>query len=125
MQLDRLTIKLPRPDPMLFPNAKGGKHWASFQSQKVRARQDGYLAAKQALGRNVFPISDRTPVKLTFAMPDRINRDSDGLHGAIKHHLDGIAKALGVDDKLFRPVTIDDCLDTKKQGFVLVEIGAC
>ena len=43
--------------------------------------------------------------------------------GAIKHGLDGIARALGVDDSIFRPVLLDDCLDAKKEGFVMVEIG--
>lgn len=123
MTLDRLTITLPWPDPALFPNAKGGKHWASFQAQKVRARQDGYFAAKQALGAHTITLSERTPVKATFVFPDRRNRDIEGCIGAIKHHIDGIAQALGIDDKLFRPWTLDDGLDTKKQGFVIVEIG--
>lgn len=122
MQLDRLTIILPWPDPMLFPNRRRGS-FRKFQPFIEAARDIGYYATKEALGRNTIQISGRTPVKLMFAMPDKRNRDSDGLHGAVKHHLDGIAKALGVDDKLFRPVTVDDCLDTEKQGFVLVEIG--
>lgn len=123
MILDRLTIILPWPDPMLFPNARRGS-FRKFQPFIEAARDIGYYAAKEALGRNVMLLRGRTPVKLTFAMPDKRNRDSDGLHGAVKHHLDGIAKALGVDDKLFRPVTIDDKLDIERHGFVLVEIGA-
>ncbi|WP_322998453.1 hypothetical protein [Castellaniella sp.] len=123
MTLDRITIHLPWPDPALFPNAKGGKHWASFQAQKVRARQDGYFAAKQALGKNTFTPLAHVPVKTTFVYPNRINRDIEGCIGAIKHHIDGIARALGVDDRIFRPWILDDALDTKKQGFVIVEIG--
>lgn len=123
MNLDRLTIILPWPDPALFPNAKGGKHWTSFQAQKVRARQDGFFAAKQALGAHTLIQSTRMPVNVMFAFPDRRNRDIEGCIGAIKHHVDGIAQALGVDDRIFRPWTLDDCLDTKKQGFVKVEIG--
>ena len=123
MQLDRLTIVLPWPDPMLFPNRRRGS-FRKFQPLVEAAREMGYYAAKEALGRNVMLLQGRTPVKLTFAMPDKRNRDSDGLHGSVKHHMDGIAKALGVDDKLFRPVTIDDKLDIERQGFVLVEIGA-
>lgn len=122
MNLDRLTITLPWPDKMLFPNARRGS-FRKFQPFIESARNIGFYAAKEALGRNAVLISGRTPVKLMFAMPDKRNRDSDGLHGAVKHHLDGIAKALGVDDKVFRPVLIDDCLDTHKRGFVIVEIG--
>jgi crossover junction endodeoxyribonuclease RusA len=122
MILDRLTIVLPWPDPMLFPNKRRGS-FRKFQPFIEAARNTGFYAAKKALGQDAVLLSGRTPVKLMFAMPDNRNRDSDGLHGAIKHHLDGIAKALGVDDKVFRPVLIDDCLDIKKQGFVIVEIG--
>ena len=122
MHLDRLTITLPWPDPMLFPNRRRGS-FRKFQPFIEAARQIGFYAAKEALGRNSMPVSSRTPVKIMFAMPDKRNRDWDGMAGAIKHHMDGIAKALGVDDKAFRPVVIDDCLDTKKQGFVIVEIG--
>ncbi len=63
------------------------------------------------------------PVKATFVYPDRINRDIEGCIGAIKHHVDGIAKALGVDDRIFRPWTLDDCLDKQGRGFVIIEIG--
>jgi len=123
MQLDRLTIILPWPDPMLFPNRRRGS-FRKFQPFIAAAREIGYYAAKKALGRNVMPLQGRTPIKLMFVMPDKRNRDSDGLHGSVKHHMDGIAKALGVDDRLFRPVTIDDRLDAERKGFVLVEIGA-
>ncbi len=123
MNVDRLTIILPWPDPALFPNAKGGKHWGSFQAQKVRARQDGYFAAKQALGANTISLTERTPVNALFVFPDRRNRDIEGCIGAVKHYVDGVAKALGIDDKLFRPWTLDDALDTHKKGFVKLEIG--
>lgn len=123
MQVERLSILLPWPDAVLFPNAKGGRHWASFQAPKVRARQDGYIAAIQALAGRTFVAAERMPVKTLFAFPDRRNRDIEGCIGAIKHHVDGIAKGLGVDDRIFRPWILDDCLDTKKQGFVLMEIG--
>jgi crossover junction endodeoxyribonuclease RusA len=123
MTLDRITIRLPWPDPALFPNAKGGRHWATYQAQKVRARQDGFFAAKQALGGHAFAAGVRVPVKATFVYPDRINRDIEGCIGAIKHYIDGVSKALGVDDRIFRPWTLDDAMDTKRQGFVIVEIG--
>lgn len=122
MIVDRLTITLPWPDSMLFPNRRRGS-FRKFQPFIEAARSAGYYAAMEALGRNSMSVSARTPVKITFAMPDKRNRDWDGMAGSIKHHMDGIAKALGVDDRVFRPVSIDDCLDTKKRGFVVVEIG--
>lgn len=123
MTLDHLTIILPWPDPKLFPNAKGGKHWAVYQAEKARSRADGHYAAKLALGRNTFSAQGRVPVSVLFAFPDKRSRDIEGCIGAIKHHIDGIANALGVDDKIFRPWVLDDCLDAEKKGFVKVEIG--
>lgn len=123
MILDRLTIELPWPDKMLFPNQKARGNFRRHQDQREAARRDGFHAARLALGRNTIQIGMRTPVRITFAMPDRRNRDWDGLAGAIKHHMDGIADALGVNDRVFRPVTVDDCLDEARRGFVLVEIG--
>lgn len=118
-----LEIKLPWPNKALFPNARGGRHWTVTQPHKVKARRDGLLATKAALGANKVELSEKEPLHITFYMPNRTKRDVDGMHGAIKHHLDGIAKALGVDDSIFRPVTIDVDLDPSKKGFVLVEVG--
>lgn len=123
MILDRLTIVLPWPDSRLMPNRKNGRHWAGTQAAKARARMDGAMSAKQAMGRNTLSLPDQIPVKITFAAPDRIRRDLDNLHGAMKASLDGIARALGVDDSQFVPVTLDRVLDKQKQGFVVVEIG--
>ena len=122
MQLDHLTIILPWPDSRLMPNRKNGRHWAGTQAAKVRARMDGAMSARQAIGRNTISLPDQIPLRITFAAPDRIRRDLDNLHAACKASLDGIAKALGVDDSQFVPVTLDRVLDEKKQGFVIVEV---
>jgi len=121
---DRLTIILPWPDMSLMPNRKNGKHWGSTQTAKVRARQDGYFGAKQAAATKALNFPEKIPLSIDFIGPDRRPRDIDNLLACIKPQLDGIAQALGVDDKRFRPITINDGLDTKKQGFVKVEIGA-
>lgn len=119
-----ITVTLSWPDPALFPNRKGGQHWATYQRAKANARMEGYAATLQVVGRNKPALNDRTPVRIVFGLPNRRKRDWDGLSGSIKHHLDGIAQALGVDDSIFRPVTVDDTLDPNKQGFVTVEIGS-
>lgn len=123
MTLDRLTIQLPWPDSRLMPNRKHGKHWAATQAVKIKARQDGYMAARQALGKGTLAFTGRVAMRLTFAAPDKRRRDLDNLHASCKASLDGIAQALGIDDSRFRPVTLDDAQDTEGRGFVLVEIG--
>lgn len=62
------------------------------------------------------------PLRLTFFAPNKIRRDLDNLLAAMKPSLDGMAQALGVDDSLFRPITIDLALDPQKIGFVEVTI---
>ncbi|SOE49110.1 hypothetical protein ODI_R1848 [Orrella dioscoreae] len=63
-------------------------------------------------------------VTLTFVAPDRRRRDIDNLLACMKSQMDGIAIALGVDDSQFRPITLDDGLDTARRGFVRVDITA-
>jgi len=118
-----MIITLPWPDKVLFPNAHRGRHWATYQRAKVSARMDGFMAAKQAIGRASPATKERMPVRITFHMPNRIRRDWDGMAGAIKHHIDGIAKALDIDDSAFRPISIDVDLDPDKRGYVIVEVG--
>lgn len=123
MTLDHIDIVLPWPDTMLFPNRRRGS-FRKFQPYIEAARRSGFHCARLALGRNTIRLGARNHVRLLFGMPDRRNRDLDGCVGAIKHYLDGIAQALGVDDRVFRPVLLDDCLDREKTGFVLVQIRA-
>jgi len=123
MNIDRLTIILPWIDSRLMPNNKNGKAWQSTKDVKIRAKQDGHYSAKAALGLNTLAHADTYPLRITFAAPDGRARDLDNMLASQKHALDGVANALGIDDKYFRPITIDAVRDAKKQGFVIVEIG--
>ncbi|MGB6105656.1 MAG: hypothetical protein WBF88_17575 [Pusillimonas sp.] len=123
MQLDRLTIILPWIDSRLMPNNKNGKAWQSTNNVKIRAKQDGHYSTQAALGRNALTQADRYPLRITFVAPDGRHRDLDNMLAASKAALDGVADALGIDDKHFRPITIDAARDTQKRGFVKVEIG--
>lgn len=119
----KIEIKLDWPDASLMPNRKNGRHWGGTQGAKVRARQEGYFATKQAMAGRVFAIDGSVPLRVTFVSPDKRDRDLDNLLASLKHGLDGIAKALGVNDAAFRPITIDSTVDQFKRGFVLVEVG--
>ncbi|AWB32362.1 RusA family crossover junction endodeoxyribonuclease [Orrella marina] len=122
-EINRITIILPWPDSRLMPNRKNGRHWGTTQALKVKAKREGYFSALAAMNGRPLEISERVHVRVTFVAPDRRARDLDNLLACIKPQLDGIAKAVGVDDKLFRPITIDDAVDTKGEGFMIVEIG--
>ncbi len=75
------------------------------------------LSAKKALRE----ADGLIPMTITFVPPDRRHRDDDGMIGAFKHARDGIADALGVDDRRFRPQYV--FADAEKPGRVVVEIA--
>ncbi|MGE8516693.1 MAG: hypothetical protein ACN6OM_08770 [Alcaligenes nematophilus] len=118
-----LTLVLPWPDMRLMPNRKNGRHWGGVQSAKEQARREGRVAAVVELGRRRFMGGDRIPVKVTFMSPDRRGRDLDNLLACIKPQIDGIAKALGIDDRRFRPLVVDDGVDPAKRGYLKIEVG--
>lgn len=117
-----MIVRLDFPAPELFPNAKaksGGRHRA--MPAKAKAKHDAFMLAKQAMG-DWKAREGLIPISIVFVPPDRIKRDWDGMAGAAKHALDGIAMAIGVDDSRFRPVMID-IVDAKKPGAMLVAVG--
>ena len=103
-----LIVKLPFPAAELFPNRKNGQHWAKTNSEKVGKQHDGYCLTEQAMdeaGPQEWP--EHIPLSLTFVMPDKRHRDSDNMLAASKALLDGMADALEVNDRRFRPILVD------------------
>ena len=62
------------------------------------------------------------PVSIVFVAPDKRNRDLDNCLAAAKPQIDGIADALGVNDKRFRPILLN-YVAGDKPGAMLVAIG--
>ncbi|PZQ55748.1 MAG: endodeoxyribonuclease RusA [Novosphingobium pentaromativorans] len=100
-----MIITLSWPDKRLSPNAR--LHWRAKVKPKQSARDGaawltaaapGFQDAKAAL-----PAAGPIPVKVTFFPPDRRHRDDDNMIASFKAARDGIASALGVDDRRFRP----------------------
>lgn len=116
-----IVIRLSWPDSKLLPNRKNGLHWATHQSAKEAARSEGYWAAKQAIG-DWKHTDAAIPLTILFCPPDKRRRDLDSMLSSCKHGLDGIAKALGVDDSQFRPILID-VTTVSKPGCVIVAVG--
>ena len=116
-----MVIKLPFPSSELMPNRKNGKSWHGSQAAKATARDDAYYATKEAMGA-WKPSGDLIPVSIVFVPPDKRHRDLDNLLAAAKAQLDGVAMALGVDDKRFRPILLD-VVAPSKLGAMLVAVG--
>lgn len=97
-----IELTLPWPPRELSPNAR--LHWS-----KVAVAKRKYRAACWALTLNASPSfipqksDSKLRVHLLFVAPDRRSYDLDGLLSRMKSGLDGVADALKVNDKRFRP----------------------
>lgn len=100
-------ITLPFPHPDLSPNRAKGRHWTATARLKTEQKETAFLATKAAIGRMKLEFGKRIPVSIVFMPKDKRHRDYDNLLAASKSMLDGIAHALGVDDRRFGPFFID------------------
>lgn len=91
-------IELPWPPKELSPNAR--VHWSvRARATKAFREQAYWLAKASSLPRVAFdgPIAFR----VEFQPPDKRHRDDDNIIAAFKSARDGIADALGVNDRRF------------------------
>jgi crossover junction endodeoxyribonuclease RusA len=100
-----MRIELDFPPAELFPNRAAGKHWGAVYKKKMDYKHIcGILTIDQVKHRLQNPKS--IALTLTYRMPDGRHRDADNLLAASKAGLDAMAMALGVNDKIFEPITI-------------------
>lgn len=93
-----MIVNLPWPPKELSPNAR--MHWSKKSKAAKMYRATCSLLVRQAL--IVKPdVPGRLHLWLTFLPPDRRHRDDDNMIAAFKSGRDGIADALGIDDKRF------------------------
>jgi len=116
-----LIIRLPFPPASLFPNRKNGKHW-SVTKQVKQAYRNGASLLTSAVMSGFSDAGGDIPVSIVFVAPDKRNRDLDNCLAAAKPQIDGIADALGVNDKRFRPILLN-YVAGDKPGAMLVAIG--
>ena len=94
-------MELPWFNPILSPNSRA--HWKAKQTPKNLQKNDARLVARSYTP----PVSDTYHLKIVFHPPTNAHRDLDNCLASIKAALDGIAEAWQVNDKQFRPITID------------------
>ena len=115
-----MIVELPFPPKELFPNRMHGHAWAKLYKLKGGCRETGFYLTKQEK-RGWSWKGGNIKLKLMFVMPDKRNRDIDNCLAASKSLLDGMADALQVNDKFFRPIEIN-WTDGQKPGKLIVEI---
>lgn len=93
-----MQVTLPWPPSGLSPNAR--LHWA--QKSKIAKAYRTSCFALCIEARLTKPAKEgRLHLWLDFYPPDRRHRDDDNMIAAFKSGRDGIADALGIDDKRF------------------------
>lgn len=117
-----LEIILPYPASELMPNRKNGAHWGKTVKVKDNARDYAYYATLAALRTNDVPVGDTLPLIINFIASDKRKRDLDNLLSSAKGQIDGVAKALKIDDSRFEPITISRGYD-KLKPCMLIKIG--
>ena len=101
-----IEINLPWIDTALLPNRANGRNWRATASAKKDAKQTGKFEARRSCAIGVIdPLTDHS-LHIIFRPPRIPGPDVDGVLSAMKPMLDGIAEALGVNDRRFNPIMI-------------------
>lgn len=111
-------IRLPWPPAALHPHAKG-TWWAKARATR-QYRRWAHAAALEAR----VPCWPTAILRFTYIRPDRRPRDCQNMHGRVKAAIDGIALAMGCDDRLFRcHFPAEFAPETVRGGLVVVEVS--
>ena len=100
-----IEIVLPWPDMVLNPN--DNSHWRVKAKAKAGAKEYAYyMTLSHILGTEYRP-PEKIAITYTFYPPCVRVRDDDNFIAALKGSRDGVAKALGVDDKRFHTQPVE------------------
>lgn len=97
-------IEMPYPHSDLNPNKRVHRTTVA-RLRKAQKKECYFLAIKQL--KNKPPKKENYHLEILFYPPSNHARDLDNAYASCKAMFDGIARAWGVDDKFFRPITLD------------------
>lgn len=113
-----MEFTYPWPPSILNPNRVS--HWAQKATVKAKTRMDAFYLTK------TFPKpefeTNNIHLRIVFHPPTRRKYDVDNALAALKSTLDGIAEAWDVNDRRFRPITIEMSDIIVKNGCVKISI---
>lgn len=114
-----MIVDLPFPPAELNPNKR--LHWAA-KSNAVKSYREACMVIASKERTSCMRDSGRPiNVTITFTVPDRRWRDDDNIIGSFKAGRDGLADALGVNDRRFVTTYIIN-REPVKGGLVRVDI---
>lgn len=98
-----VVIDLPFPAKPLWPN--GRAHWAE-KARAVKSHREWARIAALASGANWSGFKDGVSLAVTVHPKTRHPIDRDNCVASLKSYIDGLADALGVDDRTFNTPSI-------------------
>lgn len=113
------VFELPYPHKSLWPN--GRSHWATKARETKKHRTWAYVSTIGVGLGGAGKTASRVDWSVTFCPKTRHAVDNDNARASLKAYADGIADALGIDDKLFNApsVTFGEPI---KGGLVRIEV---
>jgi len=105
-------LEIPWPPRSLSPNARKQHRYAT---RDRKAYKEACWALTKEAGFRARHLH------ITFHPPDGKRRDLDNMLAAIKYGLDGVALAMGVDDREFNPITIGRGDPFRPHGKVVIK----
>lgn len=116
-----MKIELPYPDKLLWPNGRG--HYHAVGRAKTKHRGWAMAATWKAHPRKNDAVAPETRVKIKLtvsAKPKGPLPDKDNCSAAAKAYLDGIADALGINDRHFEAPVVE--FDTARNSQFIFEV---
>jgi hypothetical protein len=122
MSVEALTIVIPgKLDHTLSPNAR--PYWRTLAEAKQTAKNLAAFHAIQAKQGADLTGIDRATYSIELGIMKRGRAlDEDNLVASCKAHLDGIAKALGVDDRGWTLGTVTQVRDPEGIGYLAIRL---
>jgi hypothetical protein len=103
---ERLEIEVSWPADSLWPN-KSAHRYVQARSRKA-AKREAFYATKLAMPHDWAPEGEKVSVHVVgHCKPTGPHPDKDNTVAAIKSHLDGIALAIGMNDRNFEAPTVE------------------
>jgi crossover junction endodeoxyribonuclease RusA len=121
MPTDALVITIPgTPDRCLSQNAR--VHWGNRARATKQARNDAYYACRNANAEMWEPAPPITIYAVIAWEKGRRMCDQTNALGLLKATVDGIADAIGVDDRHITLATVQQERDEDGRGYIKVAI---
>ena len=114
-----MQVDLPYPHKLLWPNGSRGHPRAVAAQKKVHRQWAHYAALAE---RDAFVRGDKIGLRITVhAKPRGPLPDKDNVVSSVKAYQDGIAAALGIDDKHFETPVVE--FASPRTGRFVIRIG--